>query len=668
MLLESRVIGDGNSEREKMEGVSPWKWFLILLLPLLIAQCSIERPAAPTWDLTLSVPLINKHYDMASLIDRIDEPYLELDSLGNPSFCFEEDLDTIRLVGKLRCDSTSTSFKDTLGVVDIRCSESRYLIWYLADFYQGNPGVVPPCTLTVEEDMDPFTSFSEVTATETFIGLTVGNHLGLDLSAVEVSVIDRGFSTILHTDGLTGGVADGDSVSREIVLVDKTFSNQLAVQVKGISPGGEVLSFDDKYLLLRFSVDSMRVVQGVATVPSFQLLQNDRIQLATGSLIDSAHIQTGRLSLNVCNFFNLRATVYIDFPGLERDGNHLSVLCNLPASSSSDLFFVLDDYTLKPDNGNEATIETRIWSPGSEGALVDFASSDSVTAQAFLSEIIFNQVCGIIEPTRVEIEPVDRQLDIPPGFESAHLTNASLSLEIHNGVALPADLSVDILGESGQNLSLQADVEAGGPFGTAVTSIFEDQLESLLSPVPQSITVTGEIICGDGESYGVVREQDFFFGAIKVSSPLELILDPCEVQIDADSDEVDDEVKEMIRDQINFGKIVLKVESHLPLGGEAELYFSRSQEDLFSNPDLTIGPVAVPAGELGYDGSAAGSSYSETEINLTYQDLQVFTSTPFYTAGSVYFAGTGGEAVAASASDFIKIISYLELNVKNKKE
>ncbi len=662
------MIGSRNSEKRIMNRLPFWTLLWVVSLSVITTQCSIEKPVTPTWDVTLSVPLVNKHYDVASLIDRIDEPYLELDSLGNPSFHFEEDLDTIRLVGKLRCDSTSTSLKDTLGVVDIRCSESRYLTWFLADFYPGSPGVVPPCTLTVEEDMDPFTSFSEVTATETFIGLTVGNHLGLDLSAVEVSVIDRGFSTILHTDSLTGAVGDGDSLSREILLVDKTLSNQLAVQAKGISPGGEILSFDDKYLHLSFSVDSMRVAQGTATVPSFQLRQNDRIQLATGSLIDSAHIQTGRLSLNVCNFLNFRATVYIDFPGLERDGNHLSVLCDLEASSSSDLFFVLDGYTLKPDNGNEATVQTRIWSPGSEGTLVDFVSSDSVTAQAFLSEIIFNQVCGIIEPTRVEIEPVDRQLDIPPGFESAHLTNARLSLEIHNGVALPANVSVEILGESGQNLSLQADVEAGGPFGTAVTSIFEDQLESLLSPVPQSITVTGEIICGDGQSHGVVREQDFFFGTIKVSSPLELILDSCQVQIDPDSDQVDDDVKEMIRDQINFGKVVLKVESHLPLGGEAELFFSSSQEDIFSNPDLTIGPVIVPPGELAYDGSVSGSSYSQTEINLTYQDLQVFTSTPFYTAGSVYFAGTGGEAVAASASDFIKIISYLELNVKNKKE
>jgi hypothetical protein len=83
---------------------------------------------------------------------------------------------------------------------------------------------------------------------------------------------------------------------------------------------------------------------------------------------------------------------------------------------------------------------------------------------------------------------------------------------------------------------------------------------------------------------------------------------------------------------------------------------------------VVIGPVSVPGGELNYDGSVKESNYSETEINLTNQELQVFTNTPFYMAGSIDIPGTNGELVKASSADFIKITSYLELDVKNKKE
>jgi hypothetical protein len=583
---------------------------------------------------------------MATLIDKIDEPYLKVDSLGNPLFYFKEELDTTRLVDKLRCDSTSVSFKDTLGVRTISTSESKDILLNVTDFFQGEPGYVPPCSVTIQENFDPFSNFTQVTVEQAFSTLTVSNHLGLNLTRVEVKIIDGG----------------------SILLSNKTFSNQLSLQVKGVSPGGQVESFEGKYLLVSLCLDSMKVVEGTAKLDAFEISQEDKIQLPTKSIIDSARIKTGRLSLHLHNYTKLDADVYIDFPELEKDNQILTTFCNLPASDSCDLSLDMDGYEFKPVEGNETRVQTRISSPGSDGILIDFSATDSVMVDANLAELIFNQVSGIIEPTKVQIEEIQRQLDIPPGFESAHLTGASLSLDIHNGVNLPAQLSVDIEGESGQNLSLQTEVEASGPFGTAVTSVSEDDLETLLSPIPHIITLTGEIIYGDGESMGNVREEDFLFGEVMVSSALEFIWDSCQVQIDPDSDQVDDDVREMIEEQINSARVVLKVESHLPVEGEVKIFFSRNQEDIFSDPDLVMGPVNVPKGKLSLDGSVRETENSETKIEVTNQDLLIFTDIPFHMAGTINFPGTDGREVKASASDYIKITSYLELNVKNKRD
>jgi hypothetical protein len=645
-----------------------WALLLVLLISFMTIQCSIEKPVAPTWNLTLSVPLINEHYDMAILIDKMDEPYLKVDSLGNPLFYFEEKLDTTRLIDRLRCDSTSVGFKDTLGVRTINTSESKEILLYVTDFYQGEPGYVPPCSVTIQEDFDPFSNFTQVTAQKAFSTLTISNHLGLNLTRVEVKIIDRGLQDTIHSEIISSGIPNGDSAVQNILLTDVTFSNQLSIQVKGISPGGQVDSFEGKYLLVSFSVDSMIVVEGTAKLKAFEISQEDKIQLPTKSIIDSARIKTGRLSLHLHNYTKLDADVYIDFPELEKDGEILSTINGLPASDSCYLTLILDGYEFKPVEGNETKVQTRISSPGSDGIVIDFSATDSVTVDANLAEIIFSQVSGIIEPTKVQIEEIQRQLDIPPGFESACLTGASLSLDIHNGVNLPAQLSVDIEGEGGQNLNLQTEVEASGPFGTAVTSVSEEDLESLLSPVPQRITLTGEITYGDGESIGNVREEDFLFGEVMVSSPLELIWDSCQVQIDPDSDQVDDDVREMIEEQINFARVVLKVESHLPVEGEVKIFFSRNQEDLFSDPDLVIGPINVPKGKLSLDGSVREAENSETKIEMTNQDFLVFTDIPFHMTGTINFPGTDGRKVKASASDYIRITSYLELNVKNKRD
>jgi hypothetical protein len=605
---------------------------------------------------------------MVELIDKIDEPYLKMDSLGNPSFCFEENLDTIRLVDKLRCDPIIVNYKDTLGIIDIYPSESRQMVFYVTEFYDGPPGDVPPCSATIEQDLDTFSTFSEVTVQEAFTTLTVSNHLGLDLDSVQIKIIDKGILDTLETVTFSTGIRNGELNTRTITFAHKTFSHRLAIEFSAFTLGGELDSVGGKYLSLDFTIDSLRIIQGTAEVPAFELTEEKIVTLPTNSIIDSAQIKSGELSLTLRNFTNLPVDLQINFPQFQRDDQILSVLHHLEASIQSEINLMLNGYVLKPEGGDEVAIQTTVSLSGSDGGLTSFCSSDSFSVNVNLGQTTFSQICGIIEPTLVEIDQITRDLDIPPGFESAYLTSASLNMEIHNGVDLPADLSLDIQGEKGQNLNLQAQVEAGGPFGTSITSVFEDQLQTLLSPVPQRITVTGEAICGDGQSHGTVEEEDFLFGKVSVSSPLELILDSCQIQIDQSSDQVDDDVKELIQEQINFGKVILKIENHLPLEARAKIFFSGDQDDLFSNPDLTIGPIEVPAGVLGYHGSVEGSSSSMTEIDLAYHQLQVFTNSPFYLAGSIDFPGTDGETIKASSGDFITIASYLELDVKNQEE
>ncbi|MGB8656708.1 MAG: hypothetical protein WCE90_02855 [Candidatus Zixiibacteriota bacterium] len=641
---------------------------LIVSVGLLVSQCSINKPTAPGWNVKLTVPLTNKYYSLATLIEKMDEPYLKVDSTGDPGFYFEEEMDTIRLSGKLRCDSTSFRFRDTLGVINIQTSESKQMTLFATEFHSGPYGVVPPCTVSIANDLDTFSTFQEVTAEEAFATIILSNHLGLSLDWVQIKIVDRSRDDTLQTVTVENGVSTGDSVARKAVFTDKTFSNRLGFVIQAFTPGGRVQNFDDKYLSLSLTLDSLKVTEGMVEVPSFSVSQEDSIILLTRSVIDSARIRSGILSLDLGNFSNLETDVQADFPEFEKNRESLSFVAHLPALQRDRVNLVLDGYDFRPRHGNDVRVHTTIRSTGSESTLTHFGSSDSIGVNATVSEILFSQISGVIESTRIGIEPITRRLDIPRGFESAHLADASLSLMVHNGVDLPANLSVTVQGEKGQNLSFQSEIEAGGPLGTSVTSIFEDQIASLLSPVPESLFVSGEIICGDGRSRGTVREEDFFFGKMTVSSPLHLILDSCEVQMDPDSDQVDDQVKRLIEDEINSTRLVLKVESHLPLGAKAKIYVSQSQASLFSHPDLVIGPIEVSPGVLNGDGSVRESRSFQTEITLTHQELQVFTSKSFYAVGALDFPGTNGQSIKASPADFIRVVAYLELNVKTKKD
>lgn len=605
---------------------------------------------------------------MVTLIEKIGEPSLKSDSLGNLFFHIEEDLDTIRLLGRLVCDSVTKNFKDTLGIVKITPSESRQVILWATDFYGGRLGVVPPGDTTIQTDFDTFTTFYQVTIQQGYGSLKVTNHLGLNLDSLEFDIIDKISSNILETVIIPGGVRDNDSIIQRLTFADKTFSNQFTIQISAHTPGGIVRSLDDKYFSLDFSIDSLTVTQGIAKVPRFDLTQEEEILLPSNHVIDSAKVKTGSLHLELYNFTNISSDMEIDFPELEKNGEMLKAICFVPALGHSNSEVSLDGYSFKPLSGSSIEAQINMHTNGSGDQLVSFKSSDSVTASAFLSKITFSQISGRLEPTVVEIGEIQRELDLPPGFENAHVKNASLSLDVHNGVNFPAKLSAIIGGDKGQRLELAGDIEAGTPWATAVTRIQEDDLDPLLDPVPQKITVKGRVTCGDGISSGIVNEEDFFFGKVRISSPLEFILDSCQVQIDPDSHSVNEDVKSLLQDQVNSSKVVIKIESHLPLGAKVLILVSKNQEDIFSDPDLVIGPVNVLSGEFDGSGLVTSSRISENTVSLSHEELQVFRNSPFYIAGKLDFPGTNGNIIKALATDFIQITSYVELEVKNKKD
>lgn len=650
-------------------GLTIWIKRVALLFGLvLFFQCSIKTPTAPSWNTKLTIPLVKKNYDMATLIKKIGEPSLKTDSLGNLFFHIEEDLDTIRLWGRLVCDSVTKNFKDTLGSIKIIPSESKKVTFLVTDFYSGEPGVVPPGDTTIQTNLDTFTTFHQVTIQEGHATLTVTNHLGLDLDSLKFDIIDRISAEILQTIVIQEGIRDGDSIIQKLIFADETFSNQFAIQVSAHTPGGFLASLEDEYLAFDLSIDSLTVTQGIAKIPDFDLNLEEEIVLPTNHKIDSAKVKTGSLFLDLYNFTGVISEIDIDFPEFEKNGERLKANSVIPALGHSDLELSLDGYSFTPSSHNSIQARIKIHTNDSGDQLIFFSSSDSVTASAFLSKVTFSQISGRLEPTLVNIGEIQRDIDLPPGFENAHIKNAHLGLDIHNGVNFPANLSVTIQGDKGQTLELSGAIEAGTPWATAVTTIEEDNLDPLLDPVPQKITVRGQVICGDGISSGIVNEKDFFFGKIQISSPLELILDSCQVEMDPDSYSVNDDVRSLLEDQINASQVIIKIESHLPLDAKVLIFVSKNEESIFSDPVLVIGPVNVLSGELGHHGLVTSSRISENIISLDHAELQVFRNSPFYIAGKLDFPGTNGNTIKAQATDFIQITSYLEVEVKNKKD
>ena len=68
-----------------------------VIFSLLLSGCGLEAPQAPSWDTTLTIPLINRSYTSAELIEKLASDNIEIDEYGNSSFHIQRDLDTVTM-------------------------------------------------------------------------------------------------------------------------------------------------------------------------------------------------------------------------------------------------------------------------------------------------------------------------------------------------------------------------------------------------------------------------------------------------------------------------------------------------------------------------------------------------------------------------------------------
>ncbi|MFH0931702.1 MAG: hypothetical protein V1890_07175 [Candidatus Zixiibacteriota bacterium] len=638
---------------------------IIFLIFLTLVQCSIKKPSAPTWNSRYNLPLLIKTYDLRTLFDKIDDPALIIDSSGNLGISIQKDIDTIYVRENLDLSPLSDIFKDTIGEIPFISSDTQSSEILLTEIYPGGAGSVPPFSFSINLSFPQLNDLQEIAIKRGIARLKAENHLGLDLDSFSVELIDSASGISLGTVVFESGIPQDSSVIRDFNLSEKSFSSRLSGNNKGHTPGGTILSLADKYI--GFSLcfpDTIKVHSAVAKVPAINLSKSQTVELPTENIINSAQIKSGNLYLQLYNGTNLPANLNILLPDLTSSGQPLSMSRYIGALNSSELTIPLQDYNFQPSEQN-LRIEITGQTESSGESFVSINSSDSIFFSVSSDTVLFSSLAGIIQPTTVQIEPMQINLDLPQGLSSVSLTDAVLNLRIRNGVGFPGVLDLNLAGEDGQSLLISGGIQPGSPENPVVSELRENNLSSFLNPIPEQVSLTGDAICGDGRSVGTVTENDFITGEFLLSSPFEFVLDSTQIEVDPDTNSLDEDLRDGLNDKVNWAKIHLNLENHLPLGAKVELFFSRNLDNLYTNPDLLIGPVLLDPAETDSSGLVSNPVITENIIQLTKDELDVFQNPTFYSGGKITLPGTNGQKVKFLVTDYIQINSHLELEVKN---
>ena len=639
----------------------------IALLVLCFSACSIEKPQAPSWDTELVLPLINHHYDMLELVDRMAEDAVSYDSLGNISFSVEQDMDTVAVDAGLSIPDLSTSYSETIGLIEISgpapVSDQIYLSDYLA-----LGGEVLALTLDVSEQWPAISDIESATISSGSMVVTATNNFDLPLDTVTIAIVDDTFASQIGAVTFEGGLAIGETKSETIDLSGKTISNSFTYDAHAYTPGGTILTVAEKTLVVEAGFSSeITVSSAIAKVPAQERSYDQNVSFSEDNQIASANIKGGSLILDITNGTNLSSEIEVTIDEFTRSGVPLSFTVDLSPQQNNLITRDLAAYDFIPLSGESTptvNVSMDVNLPGSGSNTVQISSTDDFAVDVQASGLEFSSVSGVITPTVVEIEPLTESIEIPNGFENFNLIGAVLTMELYSAVNLPAEVSISAEGDAGQQLSITGSINPGTVGNPGVTIFVVDQLSEFLSPIPSEITITGSATIGDGMTSGSVTDDDFVWGKMEIISPLEMSVGETEFEAVINKADIDSDDIEEITDRLNHGSAYTHIANHLPLGASLTLYLGGDSLTLYDDPELTIGPIEVSSGIVGAGGLVVDSTGSDNTIELTHEDLQILNNETLYIGQIITFPGTNGESVRIVSSDYLDIQAYITVSTR----
>jgi hypothetical protein len=301
--------------------------------------------------------------------------------------------------------------------------------------------------------------------------------------------------------------------------------------------------------------------------------------------------------------------------------------------------------------------------PGTAPNQVTVSSGNSFGVQASLNGLSFSSVTGIFTGTNMTIDPILQEIDVPTGFDSVQLVSAVLTIEIENSIGLPGDLTVTLTGNNGRTLNINGTVDARVLATASTTTFTEPDVADFLSPIPSQVTITGSASFGAGTS-GTIRDGDYITGAVRIDSPVEMIIPQTLIDTDIESEKIEQKDIDKITDHVIEARLIYNLTNHLPIGATVNLLMSGDSATLYSNPQLRIDDITVDAAPVVASVVVDTLSTGFQTIVLDSADIQILKNDTLYIGQELILHSSNGQPVRLTKNDFISVLGRIEVEYR----
>ncbi|MFQ5605116.1 MAG: hypothetical protein ACE5HS_17770 [bacterium] len=664
-----------------------WGYFFMLAVLFSFTRCSFDKPSAPSWEVEVAIPLVSKVYTMSEIAD--DEEAIKLDNNGGLYFEETSELDAYTVGDQLNMEEKQDNFTLDLGsfTVDSPGSENTFVelreIYSQAENLHGQIVVVGAFSFaTNKKTLDAYDGFSYAMIDSGKIQIQVANQLVIPLGApLIVELWDAISDTLITSSGDVGQILPGQSDQLILDLNSKKISNQLAIRLRGNSPGSDGKDvYIDAYsnFEVMAEISEIEAREALAEIPQQIVSNHDNITVTDSLVIMEARVEQGSIVLDLGGKLPIDAWVIYELPDFQTpSGFSLKDSSFVRRNTHENIVIDLSGYYLKPQLANfgEQMIRyhwtIRTIDTGNEQVLV--RATDDVNTQLHVTEVSFSSVTGKIGNQEIEVNQEEIDFEIPADLDSIFFETAELELKLHNAINFPAHIRFVIEGRNDAGatsyLNVNADLQPALQPSSPVTTVIvlnsqNSNINDFISILPSTIRIDGKVTIRDDNWVGTVSSKDFVDGEVRVSAPIALKLPPQTVDSDVNELEIEDDVKKDIIENLSSGTFYAEISNHLPLGASVEILFCQKDSTLFTSPNLRIGPLQADAAQVNGSGYVDQAMDGVITFSLTEEEMRTFLMTPLYSGVRVNLEGTDGQYVKVRASDYLQIKSYSKIKIK----
>lgn len=665
---------------------------LCAIITMILFACSFEKPAAPTFETQINLPLLTETYFMSELVE--DEEYILAQQNGDLFFQFEQEIEPFRVKDQLKIDPLSEQLSSGLGNFRIESSGSQQTKISLSEIapevaaFDGQQTVVAPFDMSpVEKNLAPFSNFRWAKVDSGFATLKIINQVGFTMGEpINIVLSETGTEKTILSTTINHEIAAGDSEIVQLDLSGKTIPNKMNITLSGHSAGSKgksILIDARKGLLLAVKIGDCIVSAAAARVPQQIVTQKNKIALDDSMQITQAKIQTGQITLEFSGNLPVAALLIYELADFYSPaGAVLSDSCWLNPDQENFSEIDLAGCRLKPENNSAESQSIRFnWTFKTRDTgdkIVELNHQDSLRAQIDVSELQFEQITGVISAMKIDLVPVKKEIDMPSGLDSLLLAEAELQLTIQSAINFPATLALTMDGvcHSGKvaplyvNEKIKAAEIQGQPQETQITLDKDNsEIVSFMNALPNEFCIQGHATLGEDQWEGTIHRDDYLEGSVIISTPLALAFPEQQVETNTNQLDLDEDIRDKIENHLLEGILWGHAENHLPIETKLEIMFAQVDSLVYEQPDLVIGPIQVKAGNFsGETGYVEEASQSPIQVTLSAEELNTFQQAPLFAGVKLTLPGTNGQVVKVKLADFISVQLSLKVHVKVSNE